>query len=290
MFKKKQIEITYRKFGVEKRQWLVNLYKKNPILYLDEARDLFMRNFKISISCSSVNLILHEAGLSWKTLERRAMQIRSDDVYRFYVEMSQISWFPQNLVFLDEVSIDNRALQRTKGYGPVGQRVLFRGEFTRKARVSLLCFLGYNGILESYSVDGTFTRATFFKFCKDFALKKDTPVRTYPGVNSIWILDGAMIHCDKNIIDYLRTLGIIVIFLPAYAPQLNPIEIVFGLIKKYLQRNHKDQSSSRGIQMELAEAINKFTNKSMENLYRKCGYIDGKFNPGKGFASSKELR
>lgn len=188
------------------------------------------------------------------------------------------------------MSIDNRAAQRKKGYGPVGERILFRGEFARKTRVSLLCFLGYNGILESYSVEGTFTREIFFKFCKDFALKEDTPVRTYPGPNSIWILDGAMIHFDKNIVDYLRTLGIIVIFLPAYSPQLNPIEIVFGLIKKKLQRNHKDQTFSKGIQMELAEVINEFTNKSMENLYRKCGYINGKFNPGVGFGTNKDLR
>ena len=56
-------------------------------------------------------------------------------------------------------------------------------------------------------------------------------MQQYPGRYSVWILDGASIHCDKYITYFLRSLGIYTIFLPAYCPFFNPIEIIFGNMK-----------------------------------------------------------
>ncbi|OWZ04489.1 Serine/threonine-protein kinase [Phytophthora megakarya] len=49
-------------------------------------------------------------------------------------------------------------------------------------------------------------------------------VHQYPGRGSVWILDGAKIHCHPDIVYYLRSLGIISIFLPCYCPFYNPID------------------------------------------------------------------
>lgn len=74
---------TFRKFDEFKRSWIVELYKKCPILYLDEARQRFRNHFGITISASSICNILHAYGMTWKALERRAVQIREDDIVRF---------------------------------------------------------------------------------------------------------------------------------------------------------------------------------------------------------------
>jgi hypothetical protein len=65
----------------------------------------------------------------------------------------------------------------------------------------------------SMSFKSTFTRAKFMDCCKKFAFSGK--VKVFPGDYSLWVLDGASIHCDKNMIAYLRSLGIILIFLPA---------------------------------------------------------------------------
>jgi transposase len=65
---------------------------------------------------------------------------------------------------------------------------------------------------------------------------RNLSIKHYPGTHSVWILDGASIHCDPGIVNYLRALGVIVLFLPAYCPFFNPIEIMFGLVKKKMQR------------------------------------------------------
>lgn len=172
-------------FNDEHRTWLLELYDKNPTIYLHEAKICFIKKFQLAISASSICRILHHAGYSWKTLERRAIQIREDDITRFFFEMSSIPWDLSSLVFLDEVAFDNRGMLRKKGYGVKGGRLVHTGEFVRKPRISLLCFLGQSGLQASYQTEGTFTRLIFFNYIRDFALSNK--VQTYPGSNQKYV-------------------------------------------------------------------------------------------------------
>lgn len=62
--------------------------------------------------------------MSWKTLEKRAIQIRNSEIVKFCEELNAIDWNYCNLVFLDEVAMDNQGLLRTKGYGVIGKKTL----------------------------------------------------------------------------------------------------------------------------------------------------------------------
>lgn len=64
------------------------------------------------------------------------------------------------------------------------------------------------------------------------SLCKNPEIKQYPGKHSIFIMDGAKIHCDKNLVYWLLSLGVIIIFLPAYCPFFNPIEVMFSMLKK----------------------------------------------------------
>lgn len=281
--RKKTVLATYRKFDVDQRSWLVNLYKERPILHQHEAAQLFFQAFEIRISTSSISTILSEAGLTWKVLERRAIQIQTSDIIRFCNELSSFPWVLENLVFLDEVGFDNKSMMRKKGYAMKGQKLIYRSEFVRKPRVSLLCFIGVNGLLNCYQTDGTFTRLKFVDFCRSFATSSDSKVQQYPGRNSVWIMDGAKIHLDKNFVLYLRSLGIVVIFLPAYCPFFNPIEIVFGLMKRELQSIYVE-NSKQDLRMFIGEIVNQFVNKNFKQIFKKCGYLlTGKFDPSNGY-------
>ncbi|ORY45856.1 hypothetical protein BCR33DRAFT_678677, partial [Rhizoclosmatium globosum] len=163
------------------------------------------------------------------------MHVKETDIMRFMREINSLDWTLYNLVFLDEVSFDNRGMICRRGYAVKGTKLMLRGEYQRLPRVSLLCFIGCNGILESFSTEGTFNRAKFSTCCKKFALNSGK-VGRYPGLHSVWILDGASIHRSPHLIMHLRMLGVIPIFLPAYCPFFNPIEMVFGMIKKRLRR------------------------------------------------------
>lgn len=283
-FTRKERTKVYLRFGTDERAWIVNLYKKNPVLYLDEAKFKFMQHFQKSISTASISRILLSEGYTWKVLERRAVQLRQQEIYRFFTELSEVKWDIHNLLFLDEVSCDNRCMLRTKGYAPVGEKLVYRGEFVRRPRCSLLSFLGYNGILETYSTDGTFTRAKFFDCVRQFV--SSGKVKRHPGQYSLWIMDGARIHCHRSIVEYLRSMGIIVVFLPAYAPFYNPIELVFGYLKKYLKRTYVENSST-DLGITIAKGFKFFKNKDCTRIFRKCGYLPGGiFDPSIGLCQN----
>jgi len=231
------------RFSSEHRQWLCDYYTDRPLAYLDEAQAAFIRAHEVHISKSSVWRILHDCGLTRKVLERRAMHIKETDVFRFVEELCHINWCHSNLVFLDEVSFDNRGMIRKRGYSLKGQTIAIRGDFQRKPGVSVLAFMGVNGVIGYYDTQGTFDRVEFVKCCQDFAYSANGSVRQYHGRNSVWILDGASIHRDPDIVHFLRSIGIFPIFLPAYCPFSNPIEFLFGYIKRSFQRHYIESSS-----------------------------------------------
>ena len=55
----------------------------------------------------------------------------------------------------------------------------------------------------------------------------------FPGRLSVLILDNASIHYSAAALAMLVGAGIRFIFLPAYSPQLNAIELAFGIIKRF---------------------------------------------------------
>ena len=60
---------------------------------------------------------------------------------------------------------------------------------------------------------------------------------------SIVILDNAAIHHTNGILDLLESLGVLLYFLPAYSPDMNPIEELFSKVKyslKSYEHIHED--------------------------------------------------
>ncbi|POM61665.1 Choline/Carnitine O-acyltransferase, partial [Phytophthora palmivora] len=90
--------------------WLQTYYETG--VFQHEARDAFRRAHGTEIFKTSVCRIIHSLGLTWKVLERRAIHIKELDVFGFVEELDHINWSHQNLVFLDEVSFDNRGMVR----------------------------------------------------------------------------------------------------------------------------------------------------------------------------------
>jgi hypothetical protein len=64
--------------------------------------------------------MVHGLGLTRKVLERRAIHIKEEDIFRFTEELSHIHWAHSNLVFFDEVSFDNCGMLRKRGCATKG--------------------------------------------------------------------------------------------------------------------------------------------------------------------------
>ncbi|KAH9095591.1 hypothetical protein Ae201684P_015392 [Aphanomyces euteiches] len=148
-----------------------------------------------------------------------------------------------------------------------GEKLCFRGEFDRKPRVSLLCFIDVKGVTQVFDTLGTFDRHAFVQCCAIHAKS----CSQYPGRSSVWVLDGASIHCHPDIVFYLRSVGIVPIFLPAYCPFFNPIEYVFGLVKKLLLRKY-EENSKKDLLAFILGGMQHFRSYDISGIYKHCGY------------------
>jgi transposase len=106
-------------------------------------------------------------------------------------------------------------------------------------------------------------------------------VQAYPGKNSVWIMDGAKIHLLDSMTSYFRSVGIVLIFLPAYCPQINPIEYVFGQVKAQIQYFYEDGVVDfKDLSVFVLTTMLLFKNKTMIPLMGHCGYENvSQFNP-----------
>lgn len=94
----------------------------------------------------------------------------------------------------------------------------------------------------------------------------------YLVAGDVLVLDNAPIHYSNAIapaIDALMTaFGCRLLFLPAYSPELNPCELVFAHIKRWLRLNRTEHH----IVSDLALACASITRLNVAAYYRKCIY------------------
>eukprot|EP00732_Lithocolla_globosa_P005012 Lithocolla_globosa_v1_NODE_4894_length_1344_cov_6.214119.p1 type:complete len:355 gc:universal NODE_4894_length_1344_cov_6.214119:194-1258(+) len=277
--KKNNTTRAYRRLLEEHREWVIEYIKKDPLSYLQEVSKAFVKEFSLSISSSSVCRILHEAGYSNKVLERCAKDISISEIARFCHELHSLPFalLPDHLLFIDEISTDNRSMLRKRGWFLSGTRPVFHSPFRRGPRISLLTFLGVGGVVEDFETEGTFDRLLFFEFCKTLLFSPEMKVQGYCGKHSVWIMDGASIHLDKWMVEYFFSVGIIVIFLPAYCPFYNPIEILFSYVKKECKKLYRKEGTERLILNRVMAAFASF---DALPIFEHCGYLaSGRFDP-----------
>ncbi|CEO96740.1 hypothetical protein PBRA_005344 [Plasmodiophora brassicae] len=195
--------------------------------------------------------------------------------------MHLVRWSRESLVFLDEFGVDNRDMLRTKGFCLVGKRLIYRGQFSRKPRRSMLAFASVRG-LETFSlwkglsIARHFSTAVVSSFCI---------ILTYARIRVVclsgsWTVLGSIaiqassISCDRW--------ALCRFFLPAYCPFYNSIELLFGMIKRRLRELYDERSGS-DITAVINDVLVEFSNRSMEEVFKKCGYVcDHEFDPSIG--------
>ena len=92
----------------------------------------------------------------------------------------------------------------------------------------------------------------------------------YPGRNSIVIHDNASFHASAVVEEAINAHGGVVLRLPTYSPQKNPIELLFALTKSWLRRHY-------GVMEEYPELALPIAWRSIPNEYFRnwaegCGY------------------
>ena len=180
---------------------------------------------------------------------------------------------PEQLVFADESHFNRLTLRRPYAWSKRGERAS-RHEFQFwGTKYSILLALSLDGILHLEVVENAVTGAVFRRFLEGLL----PLMNKWPLPNSVLIVDNASIHKVAGIRELVEEHGMRLLFLPAYSPDLNPIELTFSSIKAWLRTNRdcvnqEMQSEEGSVYNALWQAVYSVTPEKARGWYKHCGY------------------
>jgi hypothetical protein len=124
---------------------------------------------------------------------------------------------PHRLVFLDETSV-NTKMTRLRGRSRRGQRLRMSAPFGHWTTNTFIAGLRCNELSAPWVIDGPITRLAFEAYI-------ETQLAPTLRKGDVVILDNLAVHKSERAAQCLKQRGAWFLFLPAYSPDLNPIEI-----------------------------------------------------------------
>ena len=158
------------------------------------------------------------------------------------------------ILFLDEVHVC--CGNHVRGFAPYGEPALM--SYTTAAMhsyTSYLVFVGLNGFIRIFEINGTFTAEDFKRILQQ--IKKENPNKKF-----ILICDNARVHHAKHVKKWLRHYKggkkcFELRFMPAYSPDLNPAERWNNIFKEHMRKTYcKDQKQVQEVAREFIKPYN----------------------------------
>ncbi len=119
----------------------------------------------------------------------------------------------------------------------------FQSLFVRGERTTAIAMMSCEGILDVHVTKGTTDGETFINFTQKHILPILQP---FDGCNphSVVIMDNCSIHHVREIAEIIDQVGAILLFLPPYSPDLNPIELAFSKVKTVIKELETSMASA----------------------------------------------
>lgn len=169
---------------------------------------------------------------------------------------------PGRLIFIDETGTNTNMI-RTHGRSLKGQRLKSAAPFRRSGNQTLIAGLSCEGIIAPWVMTGAMNSEAFQVYIEKILIPE-----LFPG--DVVIADNLATHKNDKAARLLKDNGCWFLFLPAYSPDLNPIEMAFSKLKAHLRRIGARTFT------QLIEAIGEicdlFTPEECWNFFKASGY------------------
>ena len=172
---------------------------------------------------------------------------------------------PERLVFLDECGVLTTLL-RLRGRSPRGTRACASAPFGHWTRLTVLGALGAEGIVGAMSVEAATSGAVFCAYLEQVllpALRRSKP-------DAVLVMDNLAAHKTVQVRALLDASGFAYRYLPAYSPDLNPIEPAWSKVKAELRR--AAARTADALHEALGPALARVTPQDAAGFFRHCGY------------------
>jgi transposase len=141
--------------------------------------------------------------------------------------------------------------------------------YTTKRRANLISCIGLSGVV-SFDITEGLTETNKFN---DYILNLIYKIPK----GSALILDNASFHRCETLLATIEMCGRFLLFLPPYSPDLNPIEISYGWLKRMLKQSLIGSSTFNDLILMIANIYSSITKELCVAWYDRCFYLDSDF-------------
>ena len=154
-------------------------------------------------------------------------------------------------------------MARLYGRAPKGERCRAPVPHGHWKTTTFVGGLTLDGIVAPMTIDGAMTGAGFLAYVEQVLAPSLAP-------GDIVILDNLPAHRPVAIRQAIEAAGAVMLFLPPYSPDFNPIELAFSKIKALLKK--AAARTVHALWAAIREAIDAITSNDARSFFTACGY------------------
>lgn len=166
------------------------------------------------------------------------------------------------MVFLDESWMKTN-MTRLYGRSPRGMRLHAAAPYGHWRTTTFLAGLRQDGIVAPLVLDGAINGRTFRAYIEQFLAPTLKP-------GDAVIADNLSSHKVVGVREAIEARGASLLFLPAYSPDLNPIEQVFAKLKQLVRR--AAPRTRKTLWRGIGALLDRFSPTECRNYLANCGY------------------
>ena len=257
-----------RKLDNHHELYIIGLVLNDPTLWLSELVDKVQEISGTVVSVSTLCRLLASHGFTRKKIQYFALQRHLDlrssymaNIYNFSKDM---------LVFVDESGSNLKDTLRQYGYSLCGDRAISHRLLYQGQRFSSIAAMCTEGVLAVSTITSAVNRDRFFAFVRGDLIPELVPFDGH-SPKSVVIMDNCSVHRVQEVVDLFNNAGVLLLYLPPYSPDFNPIELLFGYVKDYL-KDHECIVNAIPFGVLIQASFDSVTSSMCNEWIKHCGY------------------
>jgi hypothetical protein len=254
--------------------FLRGIFALEPLISWQEASDELFAVGHVLRTPRQIRVACYSRGYTKKARQTSATA-RDEGLRRAFVGVLQAGAFQANqFVVIDETHKRGHDIMRDKGLAPRGQRVVAKSYGAMLGqRYSCLTAIDYSSVVTCQAVDvkdHNIDAATHQAWLEACVLPH---MNRFPAPRSVLLLDNARVHDRVRITTKCASIGVIVLWLPAYSCDFSPIELVFNNAKRVLKERFGRNTNYGGMslgQMFVTCIFSALTPEQMCDTFAHC--------------------
>ncbi len=249
------------KLDAPRLQKLAALSADYPDATLSELCKKFNCRRRITVSVSTVCRGLSQLDQTRKKKSRCARE--ADPVKRAAFAIKQQTLPTNRLWVMDEFGV-HQGMTRHHARAPRGERAKAVERFQTGPNISVISALTLNGVRAPMMIEGAIDANALERYVEHFLAPQ-----LRPGDIVLW--DNVAIHKNAGVRERIEATGARIEPLPAYSPDLNPIEECISKIKSILRKLKAETITA--LWHALKQAFAQVTIQDIRGWFQHCGYV-----------------